>query len=120
MIFEISLKNARAKVLSDTIDATNSTLNVLTSTGETLVTLVFAQPCATDISNGILTFAPLAEQMILLTGEAFKAEIVSDDETRLATLSISDPDGSGDIKVSRLQFFAGDLLKLSSWQVNEL
>lgn len=120
MILSVELKNQRAEVLSSNIDSTNAVLNLLTSGDDILVALNFEQPSAIDISNGTLTFASLAEQMVLLTGEAFKAEIVSDDGAVLAQVSVSDENGSGDIKLPRLQFFAGDLFRISNWTVNEL
>lgn len=120
MIFNDAIKNERAQVFADKIDATNATLNLLTSSGELLVSLSFAQPCTIDVSNGILTFASLTEKMVLLTAEAFKAEIVGDDDTVLADLTVSDNDGNGDLKLPSLMLFQGSILRLTNWQIKEL
>lgn len=112
------LRNAHLQIVATAIDSTNATLNMLTATNEVLVRMRFASPCAIEISNGILVFDVLPEQMVLLTGDVVMAKIVSDNNNVIADISVSDENGFGEIKLSRTSFYQGDLFRLKNWQVN--
>ncbi|WP_354624830.1 hypothetical protein [Psychromonas sp. MME2] len=120
MNLSLSLKTKRAQALVDEIDSTNGKLNMLSIGGEVIVSLPFAIPCAYAVEDGVITFNPITEQMALLSLEVSRAEIVSDTDGVIATLSVTDADGNGDIKLSRTMFFAGDLFKMTNWTVSEL
>ena len=119
MILSDTLKNERAKVLADAIDAGSATLQLLDIDENEIVNIPFADPCYSDIVDGVLTFAPLAETMIAISGEV-KSAVIVNDGTVLADLTVTDNDGNGDLKLPSLMLFQGSILRIANWQIKEL
>lgn len=120
MILSDTLKNERAKVLADAIDAGSATLQLLINANDIeTFDIPFSDPCYADITDGVLTFAPLPETMIPMSGEV-KSAVIVNDGTVLAYLTVSDNDGSGDLKLPSLMLFQGSILRIANWQIKEL
>ena len=115
------LKSARAQVIVDVIDNNGGVLNLLDSSNVALASMPFASPsCALSVTNGVITFASLPEALVLLTGEINSAKAFNSNGDFLFSVSVSDESGSGELKFSRLQLFAGDSIKISNWTNSEL
>lgn len=120
MILNVELKNKRITVLTEEIDSDTSTLKIMASDNTELVALKFPNPCALGIENGEVTFNQLSEEMVLITGEASKAEIQYSDGSVIASITVTDENGNGEIKLRRTSLLAGDLIRLTEWKIREL
>ena len=120
MQLSTEIKNARLQVVAAAIDAGSATLQLLSAESAVICELLFAVPCAADISNGTLTFDALPEALVLLNEDINSAAIVDDADNVLITVTVGDLDSSCDLKLPSLTVYQGSLLRLSGWTISEL
>lgn len=115
-----TIKNTRAQVVSDAFDAGTAVLRLLNAAEAMVCELEFPNPCAADISNGVLTFNNLAESLVLLTDTVDSAVIVAADDSVLAEPSIGVTGSGAELTLPSLDLIQGSLLRITGWTVSEL
>lgn len=124
-----TLRNARLQVLSDAIDAGSAVMRIYSgvkpsnlaavTTQVKLCELAFPLPSANEITAGILSFNPIAEAMVLVSGVATWARIVADDATVIADLDVGNTASSAELRLPDTQLYQGVILRFPNWFVSE-
>lgn len=115
----VGIKNSRLQAICDAIDAQPSTLTIFTSDESILCQLDFPTPCKGSIENGVLTFANLTEQMVLIDGVASHAKILTDTQELIANVSIGSLDSFAVLRLPSTTQYSGSLLRVNGWTITE-
>ena len=81
--------------------------------GPLLASIVLTEPLGTVV-DGVLEVAPTNEALILTTGEATWARIVNGSGDLVLDCGVSDPAGSGEVKLPGTTLAVGDIVPLSA------
>jgi hypothetical protein len=83
-----------------------------------LVDFILPFPCGT-ITNNVLTFGTVADSLGLVEATASWARKIDSNGTFIADLSVTDTNGSGDIKINSLSIFVGVAVSFVSGTITE-
>lgn len=120
MILSDNAKHARLAALAGLIDAPGSAepvLNIRASDNRLLCSLPVPVPCTQLLADGVLTLQPLAESMVVASGNATSAELLDANGQLVARFSVGAT--GAELNLSNAELFQGALLRIDTLTISE-
>lgn len=128
MQYNDTLRSARIQVLVDAVDASPAFMRYYSGTKPAnvstpitdqvlLVELDFQVPCSNSVIDGVAYMKQLNEKLAVESGTVAFARIVSDDETVIADLDVSEI--SSDLTIGDPIIHKGAMIRVRDWTLSD-
>ena len=119
MIINNELKTQRLDILSAEINK-GASLVFYSSDDEVICIVPFTNDSVLSNENGLLTFKPLEQSIILVSAIVVKAKVLATDQSVIIDGISVDLDGQvADILLPVVELYAGGFIIVSRWSIGE-